>query len=195
MGPWVNSGIHLARQVEPDGRAIPSGVRGWGFRHGQYSERYSLGCGHRLLHRPLGYARGVQETLDPNEHNLQGGRRMRRLQRGALPFFVSLLLALPAFAQANFPPVKIISVRSPVPHGAIGMVSIQTRPQTSCSIAVIYKSGPSRAAGLVPQVSDAHGMVTWSWMVGTRTTPGEWPIIIECGSNNITRVRTSFTVI
>jgi len=120
---------------------------------------------------------------------------MRRLQNVALAVCLILTIALPAVAQSGFPPVKIISVRSPVSHGAIGLVTVQTSPRTSCSITVIYKSGPSTAAGLVPTVADAHGMVTWTWMVGTRTTPGQWPIVIECGTNNITRVRTSFVVI
>jgi micrococcal nuclease len=74
------------------------------------------------------------------------------------------------------------------------MVTIQTSPNISCSITVIYKSGPSKAAGLEPKVSDSKGMVEWTWRVGTRTTPGEWPIAIECGQGNITRVRTSFEV-
>jgi hypothetical protein len=46
---------------------------------------------------------------------------------------------------------------------------------------VRYKSGPSTAAGLIPKTTDANGDVAWSWKVGTRTTPGSWPVTITCG--------------
>jgi len=42
----------------------------------------------------------------------------------------------------------------------------------------MYKSGPSHAAGLVPKVAAADGTVSWTWKVGTRTTPGAWPITV-----------------
>jgi hypothetical protein len=105
-----------------------------------------------------------------------------------------VLLALPVLAQPGFPPVSFTSVRSPVPRGGEGMVAIKTSPSTLCSIAVIYASGQSRAAGLYPKNADTQGLVTWTWKVGTRTTPGVWSIVIECGKDKITRVRTSFEV-
>lgn len=73
-------------------------------------------------------------------------------------------------------------------------MTIHTKPKTYCTIAVIYKTGASHASGLEPQTSDANGDITWTWMVGTRTTPGTWPIVVECGTGEITRVRTSFEV-
>jgi hypothetical protein len=103
-------------------------------------------------------------------------------------------LAVPTPAPAEFPPVKFVSVRSPVPHGGLGLVTIQTKPQTLCTITVTYKSGPSKAAGLIPKTADGQGRITWTWKVGTRTTPGVWPITVECGQGDITRVRTSFEV-
>jgi micrococcal nuclease len=105
---------------------------------------------------------------------------------------VTLTVSTPA--SASFPPVKFVSVRSPVPQGGMGLVTIQTTPQTLCTITVNYKSGPSRAAGLIPKKSDSQGRITWIWKVGTRTTPGVWPIIVGCGQGDITRVRTSFEV-
>jgi hypothetical protein len=105
-----------------------------------------------------------------------------------------MILALPGLANPSFPPVKFVTVRSPVPHGGQGLVTVHTNPVTYCAITVVYKSGPSRAAGLEPQTSDATGNVTWTWKVGTRTTPGFWPIIVECGRGEITRTRTNFEV-
>lgn len=119
--------------------------------------------------------------------------------RPALKAVVSLLLmaalVLPALANPDFPPVKFITVRSPVPHGGQGLVTIQTNPGTHCTISVIYKSGPSHAVGLAPQTADARGNITWTWKVGTRTTPGTWPIIVECGRGEITRTQAAFEVI
>jgi hypothetical protein len=59
---------------------------------------------------------------------------------------------------------------------------VRTSPNTGCTIEVDYKSGPSHAQGLVPKTSDGSGNVAWTWIVGTRTTPGEWPIFVTCGS-------------
>ncbi len=119
---------------------------------------------------------------------------MRHSLRAVASLILVVVLVLPAIANPDFPPVKFVTVRSPVPHGGQALVTIQTRPATYCAIAVIYKSGSSKAAGLDPQTSDAGGKITWTWKVGTRTTPGTWPIIVECGRNDITRVRTTFEV-
>jgi micrococcal nuclease len=61
----------------------------------------------------------------------------------------------------------------------------------ACSIVVTYKSGPSEAARLYPQRARA-GRIDWTWMVGTRTTPGRWPIDVSCGAAG--NLHTSFVV-
>ena len=68
-----------------------------------------------------------------------------------------------------------------VPHGQNATLLVKTAPNTSCSIEVDYKSGPSTAAGLVPKNSDSAGNVSWTWKVGANTTPGAWPITVTCG--------------
>ncbi|MFL5806160.1 MAG: hypothetical protein ACJ8CR_31070 [Roseiflexaceae bacterium] len=62
-----------------------------------------------------------------------------------------------------------------------GDAAARTAPSATCTIAVRYKSGPSRAQGLGAKKADAKGDVSWSGMVGTRTTPGAWPVTITCG--------------
>ncbi len=106
----------------------------------------------------------------------------------------SAQLSLPVITNAAFPPVKFVSVRSPVLRGGTGLVVIQTTPGTPCTITVIYSSGPSHAQGLDPKTADTRGRITWSWKIGTRTTRGAWPIVVECGRDEITRIRTSFEV-
>lgn len=103
--------------------------------------------------------------------------------------------ALPAAASTAFPPVKFVTVSSPVSRGGTASVTIQTLVGTPCVITVFYRSGPSRSSGLFPKTAGRRGRITWTWKVGTRTTPGRWPIRVECGSDEITRVETEFTVI
>jgi hypothetical protein len=62
-----------------------------------------------------------------------------------------------------------------------------------CSITVYYKSGPSHARGVQPRKHPVRGRVSWTWLVGTRTTPGRWPIVVACGRAGT--LRTSFRVV
>ena len=67
-------------------------------------------------------------------------------------------------------------------HGQSTTLIVKTSPITSCSIRVQYKSGPSKAQGLGAKTSDGAGNVSWTWIVGSNTTPGQWPIYVTCGS-------------
>jgi micrococcal nuclease len=94
--------------------------------------------------------------------------------------------ASPAPVQATqVPPTASVNfVNAPLtarPGQATTLIA-RTSPNTGCTIEVDYKSGPSHAQGLVPKTSDAGGNVAWTWVVGTRTTPGQWPIYVTCGS-------------
>ncbi len=91
--------------------------------------------------------------------------------------------------------VKLVSLSSPVIPGNPASITIKTVPSVRCQITVLYASGPSKAKGLFPQEADSEGKVTWTWLVGTRTTPGTWPIIVTClNSKSQGRLQTSFTV-
>ena len=98
------------------------------------------------------------------------------------------VLALPPAAAAR---VRLISVTSPASPGSYAMVRASVSPSRTCSITVYYKSGPSHAQGLYPK-RPTGGRVSWTWKVGTRTTPGRWPITVSCGSAGL--LRTSFVV-
>jgi micrococcal nuclease len=91
--------------------------------------------------------------------------------------------AAPAPTRAPAPAkAGITSTKQPgtVRRGATTSVAIKTAAKASCSITVRYKSGPSTAQGLVTKQADGSGVVSWAWKVGTRTTPGSWPVIISC---------------
>jgi hypothetical protein len=98
------------------------------------------------------------------------------------------VLALPSAASAR---VRLVRVSSPVPAGAYATLTASVAPARSCSITVHYKSGPSRAQGLTSR-RPVRGVVSWTWKVGTNTTPGRWPITVSCGSAG--SLRTSFVV-
>lgn len=78
--------------------------------------------------------------------------------------------------------VTFVNAPLMVGRGSNATLQTKTAPNTSCSIEVDYKSGPSKAAGLGAATSDATGNVSWTWKVGANTTPGSWPIIVTCGS-------------
>jgi hypothetical protein len=103
----------------------------------------------------------------------------------AVAVCAAALVAVPA-AGAQ---VKQLSVSSPVAHGNVATLVVSVSPRATCSIMVLYKSGPSHAHGLSPK---RGGTIAWSWIVGTRTTPGRWSIRVECGSAG--SLATSFVV-
>jgi hypothetical protein len=101
-----------------------------------------------------------------------------------------LALALPVSASAS---VRLVSVTSPARAGSTATLVAKVSARVTCSITVIYKSGPSVAQGLYPKRVSVAGRVSWTWNVGTRTTPGRWPIIVTCGRAGT--LRTSFLVL
>lgn len=81
-------------------------------------------------------------------------------------------------------PVSFVNAPITAARGLNATLQVKTAPNTSCSIEVDYKSGPSTAAGLGAKTSDAAGNVSWTWKVGGNTTVGSWPITVTCGSGS-----------
>lgn len=91
--------------------------------------------------------------------------------------------------------ITLISVTSPAAPFTDATLTISTAPGANCSLAVYYKSGASRAKGLVPKMASNSGRVSWTWRVGSNTTPGRWPIVVTCekGTDH-GELRTAFEV-
>jgi hypothetical protein len=87
---------------------------------------------------------------------------------------------------------RLVGVTSPARRNADASLIARVEPARRCTISVLYKSGPSQAEGLGPK-RPVHGYVIWTWRVGGNTTPGTWPIQVDCGSAG--SFRTHFTVI
>ena len=100
---------------------------------------------------------------------------------------VATLLVSAAPAAAS---VRLVAVTSPASPGSYATLSAQVTPTATCSITVYYKSGPSRAQGV--KHLRRGGRVSWTWKVGTRTTPGRWRITVTCGRAGT--LNTSFVV-
>lgn len=88
--------------------------------------------------------------------------------------------------------ITVTQLTSPISRGSNATIAINTAPNTYCTITIYYKSGPSSAKGLDPKNSDGNGNCSWTWKVGTRTTPGDWKIVINV--QGIGQIEQYFTV-
>jgi len=76
---------------------------------------------------------------------------------------------------------ELVDLTSPVSPGAYATITVFTDANTACSIVVNYKSGPSTAQGLDSKLATSNGICSWTWLVGTNTTPGTWTIVVTTG--------------
>jgi hypothetical protein len=74
--------------------------------------------------------------------------------------------------------VRLVHVTSPVSAGSYATLTVSVSRTARCSITVYAYSGPSTDPGLYPE---RGRRISWTWKVGTRTTPGRWPITVRCG--------------
>ena len=79
--------------------------------------------------------------------------------------------------------IGVVSLTSPAARNSNATLTIQTTPSASCTVTVHYKSGPSKAQGLSPKLADTNGQCSWTWRVGTTTTPGTWSVSVTATLN------------
>jgi len=92
-----------------------------------------------------------------------------------------LAVALGAASVADAAPrVRFTSLTSPVYQGSNATARVSTTKGASCTITVTYKSGRSSAKGLTRKTASSSGAVSWTWKVGSNTTPGDWPVKVSC---------------
>jgi len=91
--------------------------------------------------------------------------------------------------------VDLVRLTTPVTPFSDATLEAKTNPGAACTITVLYKSGASRARGLVPREANSYGRVSWTWRVGSNTTPGKWPVIVRCSvRDDVGEVRTLLEV-
>ncbi len=105
----------------------------------------------------------------------------------------TVTVGVPILTDTSSPKVDIIIIKKPdtAHRNETVSLTIQGQPNTEYKLRVKYKSGWAEADGLGTKISDANGMITWTWMVGSRTTLGTWPIEITGDSQTL---MTEFTV-
>lgn len=91
--------------------------------------------------------------------------------------------------------LEIVSLPAPTKRGNQASMTVRGTPSALYTLEIKYKSGWSVANGLGAQTADADGLVTWSWKVGSRTTPGVWEIKITDASGDILYNESAFTVL
>lgn len=74
---------------------------------------------------------------------------------------------------------------NPVKPGRKATLVIRTEPGTVVDLSILYKSGPSQAKNLGSAVADESGLVSWTWHVSGRTTPGQWSMQVTNGDGGI----------
>jgi hypothetical protein len=84
---------------------------------------------------------------------------------------------------------------SPIEAGGNATAAVKTAGGAACNIRVVYKSGASKAAGLGDKTADAAGNVSWTWRVGTGTTPGSWPVTVTCSKGGVSKSITRNLVV
>lgn len=78
------------------------------------------------------------------------------------------------------------SVISPGDEDSLGVHS--SKPNDSCDLKITLPSGyTSESQGLGIERTNAHGDVSWSWKIGTRTNPGTARATVSCGAGSIER--------
>lgn len=119
------------------------------------------------------------------------GAFIKRLVLGIVGLGALIATAAALAAPSAATRTRLVRVTSPVSRGRDATLVALVRPARRCTITVYYKSGPSVAQGLHSK-RPRNGRVSWTWMVGTNTTPGRWPIQVSCGSAG--SFRTHFRV-
>ncbi|WEK55087.1 MAG: pilus assembly protein [Candidatus Cohnella colombiensis] len=68
---------------------------------------------------------------------------------------------------------------NPAQPGRKVTLTIRVKPNETVDLSVFYKSGQSQAKHLGEATADASGLVSWTWLVSGRTTPGEWNLKVN----------------
>ena len=129
-----------------------------------------------------------------------GAESYRMLANGltrSILVLVTCVVLVAAFATAAAADVLVALVRltTPVAPFSDATLEAKTSPGAACTLTVLYKSGASRARGLVPREANSYGRVSWTWRVGSNTTPGKWPVIVRCSvRDDVGEVRTLLEV-
>jgi len=102
---------------------------------------------------------------------------------------------VPIASPTNFTVDYVLS-KSPVKLGGLATTVFKTtRPGSTCSVNVRYKSGAATGPGLETKIADSTGTIGWSWTVAKDVTPGIVPVDVNCLYNGQTAQTTATFVV
>lgn len=100
------------------------------------------------------------------------------MRRTVTSFAVVIALGLPLAVPAT---VRLVSVTSPVSHGAKATVTASVSPARLCSITIYNKTGVYPTQNLQPKRPNM-GRVSWTWNIAKKMPLGTWTVSVACGS-------------
>lgn len=84
--------------------------------------------------------------------------------------------------------VSMVSLEpDPVKPGRKATLVIRTTPGAKVDLSILYKSGLSQAKHLGSATADASGLISWTWHVSGRTTPGQWSMQVTSAEGGVWR--------
>jgi hypothetical protein len=158
----------IALNLSQRGVAVSAGPRG---------AKLSLGAEGRI--RSSVGSHGVRHTATLGSIDQPENTQPRRHWPKVIGALVGVLVFAAMISATAEAAVKPASRTLNVAAGAYASLTVKVTPTATCRITVLYKSGPSEAAGLYPK---RGSLITWTWKVGTRTTAGNWPVRVDCGA-------------
>jgi hypothetical protein len=85
----------------------------------------------------------------------------------------------------------VTSIIDPISHGATEHLTASTSPSTNCTLSITLPSGAtSTSSGLGSATSDSSGQVSWTWTIGSNTSPGSAQAHLSCGGSQVLRTFT-----
>lgn len=91
--------------------------------------------------------------------------------------------------------ITLDDMSAQVMAGGEAHVRVYGRAGEQYRIKVYLKSGASSAKGLEPKIADGDGLIVWEWKVSSRTTPGDYRIVIARISDERDALELPFTVL
>jgi len=82
--------------------------------------------------------------------------------------------------------VAINLLSTPVARGSAASMSVQTLPNSKCTIVVTYNKVAAHAAGLTVQTADDFGTASWDWTVSPSAPIGKGMAKVTCSRDKKT---------
>lgn len=109
------------------------------------------------------------------DNTLDGAEIRRRARSAAPPAPIPLAHLI---ERSAFTPLEPLAFTDQIQQAQDATLTLLGQPNTAYYARVRFRTGYSVAAGLGLQTADDQGRVSWTWRIGSRTTPGAYPIMI-----------------